>query len=99
MENIPEKPGNIFVKSAETGVSSSRETEKRAGPTPSAFIRNLPNGPRNHLIAMVGEFVGTFLFLYVSGGPTRQVRMLTLSLQVHGLRRSSSRQYGSKDLQ
>jgi hypothetical protein len=77
MENIQEKPGIIFgfrvgkSKCADTGVSSLRETEKRAGPTPSTFIRKLPNGLRNHLIAMVGEFVGTFLFLYVSSGPTR----------------------------
>jgi aquaporin rerated protein, other eukaryote len=35
-----------------------------ARPKPIAFFKRLPNGARNHFIAMVGEFVGTFFFLY-----------------------------------
>lgn len=28
------------------------------------FLGFIPNKPRNHLIAMIGEFIGTFLFLF-----------------------------------
>ena len=46
-----------------TGASTSSETDRVAPPKPAAFFMRLPQGPRNHFIAMAGEFVGTFLFL------------------------------------
>jgi hypothetical protein len=47
-----------------TGISqTTSESEKMPLPRPVRFFRRLPNGPRNHFIAMAGEFVGTFLFL------------------------------------
>lgn len=48
----------------DTGVTPSGEDEKMPGPGPSNFFMRLPNGVRNHFVAMSGEFVGTFLFLY-----------------------------------
>ena len=44
-----------------TGTSTSSEKDKMQGPKPSPLFRKLPNGVRNHLIAMIGEFVGTFM--------------------------------------
>jgi hypothetical protein len=49
-----------------TGVTPAGEDEKMPGPGPANFFMRLPNGVRNHFIAMSGEFVGTFLFLYVA---------------------------------
>lgn len=37
------------------------------------FLGFLPNGPRNHFIAMCGEFAGTFLFLLFALGGTQVV--------------------------
>lgn len=35
------------------------------------FIGFLPNKPRNHFVAMVGEFIGTFLFLFFAFSATQ----------------------------
>ncbi|KAK0315481.1 Aquaporin-1 [Friedmanniomyces endolithicus] len=35
------------------------------------FARRLPNGIRNHFVAMVGEYVGTVLFLFLALGGTQ----------------------------
>ena len=50
-----------FQKRHNTGTSTSSEKDKMHGPKPSPLFRRLPNGVRNHLIAMIGEFVGTFM--------------------------------------
>jgi hypothetical protein len=69
MDNINAKSGflpGLFGKHkrTDTGISQrSSEAEKMPLPRPAPFFRKLPNGPRNHFIAMAGEFVGTFLFL------------------------------------
>lgn len=44
-------------------IQQNGDTEKMQKPGPSNFFRRLPDGPRNHFVAMAGEFVGTFLFL------------------------------------
>lgn len=48
-----------------TGATPQGEDEKMQGPKPHPLFLRIPNGPRNHFIAMAGEFVGTFLFLLV----------------------------------
>jgi len=58
------------AKRQNTGISSSSDEEKMT-PKPSPFFRRLPNGPRNHFIAMSGEFVGTFLFLFMAFAGTQ----------------------------
>ena len=67
MDNIKAKggflPGLFPSRQDKRGVSSSSEDEKLSGPRPHPFFRKMPNGFRNHFIAMSGEFVGTFLFL------------------------------------
>lgn len=35
------------------------------------FLGFIPNKPRNHLIAMIGEFIGTFLFLFFAFSATQ----------------------------
>ena len=70
MDNINARSGflpGLFGKKKRTGtgISQTSESEKMALPKPVPFFRKLPNGPRNHFIAMAGEFVGTFLFLLV----------------------------------
>ena len=70
MDNMTAKSGflpgvrfNRKPKRVDTGASLPSEKEKMPGPKRSDFMKRLPNGPRNHFIAMAGEFVGTFLFL------------------------------------
>jgi hypothetical protein len=67
MENIQAKAGFLpgLFPSRKRTESSSVNSRDRLGPKPSPFFKRLPNGLRNHFIAMVGEFMGTFLFLYV----------------------------------
>ena len=50
-----------FPKRHDTGTSTTSEKDKMQGPKPSPLFRRLPNGVRNHLIAMIGEFVDTFM--------------------------------------
>ncbi len=57
------KRGRGRRKGKNTGITPEGEDEKMQGPKPIPFFMRLPNGPRNHFIAMAGEFVGTFLFL------------------------------------
>ena len=52
------KTNSAGVTEADTG-----EPEKMPHIRPAAFFMRIPNGPRNHFVAMSGEFVGTFLFL------------------------------------
>jgi len=78
MENIQAKAGFLpglfgHRKKTETSSLTSEEKREMAGPTPSSFFKRLPNGPRNHFVAMVGEFIGTFLFLCV---PPRIIRLI-----------------------
>jgi len=35
------------------------------------LISHVPAGVRGHFVAMLGEFVGTFLFLFFAFGPTQ----------------------------
>ncbi|KAF7506325.1 hypothetical protein GJ744_011898 [Endocarpon pusillum] len=42
-----------------------------AGPKPLPFFKRLPDAVRNHFIAMVGEFIGTFLFLFIAFAGTQ----------------------------
>jgi hypothetical protein len=71
MENLQAKAGflpglsGLRKKKTESASLTSKERREKAGPKPIAFFKRLPNGPRNHFIAMVGEFTGTFLFLCV----------------------------------
>lgn len=75
MDNINAKsgflPGLFKQKRRDTGVSDTGDVEKMTTPKPSPFFRRLPNGPRNHFIAMSGEFVGTFLFLFFAFAGTQ----------------------------
>jgi hypothetical protein len=68
MENIQAKAGflpGLFGsrKKTESSSMTSKEKKDTPGPKPIPFFQRLPNGPRNHFVAMVGEFIGTFLFL------------------------------------
>jgi hypothetical protein len=68
MDNIKAKSGflpGLFGRNNRKDTKTTSEPDKMPGPRPSPFFRKLPNGVRNHCIAMAGEFVGTFLFLYV----------------------------------
>ena len=68
MDNINGKSGflpGIFGhhRGPRTGATREGADEKMQGPKPNALFMRIPNKPRNHMIAMAGEFVGTFLFL------------------------------------
>jgi hypothetical protein len=66
MDRISTKQGflpGLFGRRTNTGESTSSASGKMKPPGPSGFFRRLPSGPRNHFIAMAGEFVGTFFFL------------------------------------
>ncbi|KIW15551.1 hypothetical protein PV08_05599 [Exophiala spinifera] len=82
MDNIRAKSGflpGLFghrrgrVKTAEnsTGATPQGEDEKMQGPKAHPFFLRIPNGPRNHFVAMSGEFVGTFLFLFFAFAGTQ----------------------------
>ncbi|KAK5163350.1 Aquaporin-1 [Saxophila tyrrhenica] len=59
-----------FMKRKETaGNSGNDNADKKQHKLP--FIGFLPNRLRNHFIAMVGEFVGTFLFLFFAFAATQ----------------------------
>lgn len=53
-----------------------------AKPKPQTCLRRMPNGPRNHLVALVGEFTGTFLFLSVPA-PSSAVGTGSLTSSFH----------------
>lgn len=46
-----------------------RDTNKNELRVP--FLGFLPNRARNHLIAMIGEFIGTFMFLFFAFSATQ----------------------------
>jgi aquaporin related protein len=77
MDKINAKSGflpGLFGKHIRKGTGISQttsESEKRPLPRPTPFFRRLPNAPRNHFIAMAGEFVGTFLFLFFAFAGTQ----------------------------
>ncbi len=81
MENLQAKTGflpGVFRPRKKTDLSLTPSKEM-AGPKPIPFFKRMPNGPRNHFIAMVGEFMGTFLFLSVLPWP-KPSRMLTSNI-------------------
>ena len=43
--------------------TSSAEKEKMQGPGPSPMFKAIPRAVRTEFVAMVGEFIGTFMFL------------------------------------
>ena len=53
-----------FMKRRETGDSNKKQKNL-------PFIGFLPNKVRNHFVAMVGEFCGTFLFLFFAFAGTQ----------------------------
>jgi hypothetical protein len=68
MDNISPKAGfmpGLFGRhrGPKTGATPNGADDKMKAPTPNSFFMRIPNKPRNHFIAMAGEFVGTFLFL------------------------------------
>lgn len=69
MEKIKAKtaflPGSSKPKGKSKVASSPFQDDKLPSRTPVSFLMKIPDGPRNHMIAMLGEFAGTFLFLYV----------------------------------
>ena len=50
-----------------TGSTASRATDPNRVP----FISRLPHGARRHFVAMVAEFIGTFLFLFIAFAGTQ----------------------------
>jgi len=82
MEKIKAKtallPGVSKPKGKSKFASSPFQDDKIPSPTPVSFLMKIPDGPRNHMIAMLGEFAGTFLFLYVhSRNPDPRLLPLT----------------------
>ena len=70
MDNINPNLKNGFLpglfghhRGPRTGATPDGADDKMQGPKPNNFFMRIPNKPRNHFIAMTGEFVGTFLFL------------------------------------
>lgn len=67
MDSLQQKTGfmpGLFgrKKQAKRSQSGSSTTEKMT-PKKHPIVDRIPDGIRNHFIAMAGEFVGTFLFL------------------------------------
>ncbi|RVX65876.1 hypothetical protein B0A52_10289 [Exophiala mesophila] len=54
-----------------TSSASNSQSEKTLSPKPSPIFKRLPDSVRNHFIAMAGEFVGTFLFLFFAFSGTQ----------------------------
>jgi hypothetical protein len=77
MDNINAKSGflpGVFGKRTRKGARISQtasESGKTPTPRPAPFFKRLPSAPRNHFIAMAGEFVGTFLFLFLAFAGTQ----------------------------
>ncbi|KAJ9608689.1 Aquaporin-1 [Cladophialophora chaetospira] len=76
MDNIHAKNGFLpglfgHRRGPKTGATPSGADEAIAGPKPIPFFMRIPNKPRNHFIAMAGEFVGTFLFLFFAFSGTQ----------------------------
>ncbi|GAB7359534.1 hypothetical protein MBLNU230_g6723t1 [Neophaeotheca triangularis] len=51
--------------------NDTNQTTTSAGGKRVPFLGFLPNKPRNHFIAMLGEFAGTFLFLFFAFSATQ----------------------------
>ncbi|KAL2425983.1 Aquaporin-7 [Exophiala dermatitidis] len=77
MDNLQAKPGflpGVFHKRGRRGKGKEptpEEDEKMPQPKPSRLFTSLPDGTRNHFVAMAGEFVGTFLFLFFAFAGTQ----------------------------
>ncbi len=65
MDNLQAKRGFLpgLFPARKKLESASVASKDMAGPRPLPIFKRLPDGVRNHFIAMVGEFIGTFLFL------------------------------------
>ena len=48
------------------------------------FLNRLPRGARNHLVAMSGEFTGTFLFLFLAYAGTQVAKSTNVQTQSEG---------------
>ena len=48
------------------------------------FLSRLPRGARNHLVAMSGEFTGTFLFLFLAYAGTQVAKSTSTQTQTQG---------------
>jgi hypothetical protein len=78
MDNLQAKTGflpGLFRPRNEAGKPLAFSSEKAKKPEmadskPATLLQRLPNGPRNHFVALVGEFCGTFLFLYLPLSPS-----------------------------
>ena len=68
-----EKPTKAFLQLP--GMKRNRTDEDIERPTSAGkripFLGFLPNKMRNHLIALVGEFIGTFMFLFFAFAATQ----------------------------
>lgn len=76
MENLQAKSGflpGIFAirKKTDPSLLTSKERAEMGGPKPISFFQRLPDTARNHFVAMVGEFIGTFLFLFFAFAGTQ----------------------------
>ncbi|KEF58257.1 aquaporin rerated protein, other eukaryote [Exophiala aquamarina CBS 119918] len=67
MEKIKAKP----AFSPGSSKPKENQNDKIPSPTPVSFLMKIPDGPRNHMIAMLGEFAGTFLFLFFAFSGTQ----------------------------
>ena len=48
------------------------------------FLNRFPRGVRNHLVAMSGEFTGTFLFLFLAYAGTQVAKSTNTQTQTPG---------------
>ncbi|KAK5938698.1 Aquaporin-1 [Knufia obscura] len=65
---LPGLFGRGKKRSASNGGSTS---EKKLNPGTWSIVSRVPSRPRNHFIAMAGEFVGTFMFLFFAFAGTQ----------------------------
>lgn len=63
-------PGIFRSKKRSSGTGGS-SNEKKLNPGTWSLVTRVPSGPRNHFIAMAGEFVGTFMFLFFAFAGTQ----------------------------
>lgn len=77
--NVDSPQSRRFALPGSRGQKNSEQTASRDG-NQLRFLEFLPNGFRNHLVAMLGEFAGTFLFLFFAFSGTQVANTRSTSL-------------------
>ena len=80
MENIePNAHGGFVLPGRKRRIRTTGETASKIS-NRLPFLDFLPNAARNHFIAMMGEFAGTFMFLFFAFAGTQVANSINSSV-------------------